>query len=780
MFRAVSLIRLVFMHLDGRYIMLLAELFRWILGRRIVSRLVLLWLSLSVVSIATLSLSPMGYALDIDGRLDEVEWQTASHFLLDKITVPYSLATPPEATEVRVFASEEGLYVGVVAEQSRATQSSIRTPRDAMIQSDYVDVIIDFDHSQDIAYGFRLGNGGSMRDGIWQNENQFSTNWDGTWYGQTHQEDDRWVAEYLIPWTVAPMAMSHERVRVIGILVSRHNVNLGYDYSQVAANSEQLNYISEFAALEVDNFAVGSLDFFVSASHRQDLLDRGGHANLSLEVFWRPDASQQLSLAVNPDFGQVESDELVVNFSAFETFYAERRPFFTENQALFDVSGGAGLRMLHTRRMGTAGDIRAAVKYTRNGEQIDFGGIVVLEDDLASSDVDGNQFFVGRSQYRTDATQLGYMFTFMDSPEQAKKAEAHSLDFRADITDTLGLEGQLISTRVDRQRWSDDDQSGDNGGGAWLSFEQEFNQNWHHSLSLTHYDEDFNINDLGYLARADLQRITYENEYRMTDFDAASELTQRNLSVVVMRNATSHGDYLGSTLSFLAHQTYKDTQHARWWIDFHSASVDDRITRGHGSVNFDEGVNVGAFYDWGQRGEFRHHTRLYLQDSQKFGTGYSLHYHPSYHFTDNYRISYSVFFDAARERILWRGGRLNRYNYQSFTNGIDFDASIADNQELRLRFQWVSVTGDNGQVLALGSDGELRSSAIAADNFARSTTRFQIRYRYELAPLSNIYLVYSRGGFSSASLGDDSWQLFSQGWRNRTAESLVAKIRYRF
>ena len=176
---------------------------------------------------------------------------------------------------------------------------------------------------------------------------------------------------------------------------------------------------------------------------------------MSLEVFCRPDASQPLSVAVNLDFGRLESDELVVNFSAFETFYAERRPFFAENQALFDVSGGGGLRMLHTRRMGTAGDIRAAVKYTRNGEQI---------------------------------------------------------DFRADITDTLGLEGQLISTRVDRQKLSDDDQCNDqcndqcddNRGGAWLSFEQEFNQNWHHSLSLTHYDKDFNINDLGYLARADL------------------------------------------------------------------------------------------------------------------------------------------------------------------------------------------------------------------------------------------------------------------------------------
>ena len=208
MFGAISLIHLVFMHLDDRYIMLLAKIFRWILGRRSVTRLVLLWLSLSVVFIATLSISTMGYALDIDGHLDEVVWQTTSHFLLDKITVPYSLATPSEATEVRVFTNEEGLYVGVVAVQSRATQSSIRTLRDAMIQSGYVDVIIDFDNSQNIAYGFRLGNGGSMRDGIWQHEDQFSTNWDGTWYGQTHQEDDRWVAEYLIPRTVAPMAMS--------------------------------------------------------------------------------------------------------------------------------------------------------------------------------------------------------------------------------------------------------------------------------------------------------------------------------------------------------------------------------------------------------------------------------------------------------------------------------------------------------------------------------------------------------------------------------------------
>lgn len=61
-------------------------------------------------------------------------------------------------------------------------------------------------------------------------------------------------------------ANGDDRVRVVGILVSRQNINFGSGYSLEAANSEQFNYISEFAALEVGNFAAGWLDFLVSAS----------------------------------------------------------------------------------------------------------------------------------------------------------------------------------------------------------------------------------------------------------------------------------------------------------------------------------------------------------------------------------------------------------------------------------------------------------------------------------------------------------------------------------
>ena len=81
-------------------------------------------------------------------------------------------------------------------------------------------------------------------------------------------------------------------------------------------------------------------------------------------------ARSQLTATVNPDFGQVESDDLVVNFSATETFISDKRPFFTENQGIFEFTTPSDFsQLLYTRRVGGpaddgegAGDITAALK----------------------------------------------------------------------------------------------------------------------------------------------------------------------------------------------------------------------------------------------------------------------------------------------------------------------------------------------------------------------------------------------------------------------------------
>ncbi len=63
-----------------------------------------------------------------------------------------------------------------------------------------------------------------------------------------------------------------------------------------------------------------------------------------------------MTATINPDFGQVEADPAVVNLTAFETFYHERRPFFVESSGNLrfdlDCNDGACTGLFYSRRIG--------------------------------------------------------------------------------------------------------------------------------------------------------------------------------------------------------------------------------------------------------------------------------------------------------------------------------------------------------------------------------------------------------------------------------------------
>jgi hypothetical protein len=81
----------------------------------------------------------------------------------------------------------------------------------------------------------------------------------------------------------------------------------------------------------------------------------------------------------------------------------------------------------------------------------------------------------------------------------------------------------------------------------------------------------------------------------------------------------------------------------------------------------------------------------------------------------------------------------------------------------------------------LSDNGNLSTSITTSSNFSVSDTAFQIRYRYQLAPLSDIFFVYSRGGFYGTQDGDEGPKnLLDEGWKGVQVESVIAKIRYRF
>ena len=198
---------------------------------------------------------------------------------------------------------------------------------------------------------------GSIVDATITNENQVNGDWDGDWRHATSEDGETWSAEILLPWHIAPMREARGEVRTLGMSLDRVIGVTGERMSWPAIGYNEQRFLSVLEPVQVPRFSTSLLAVTPYVVGLSDLVAGSAHFDTGADVFWKPNGQFQLSATLNPDFGQVESDNLVVNFGAIETFFSDRRPFFTENQGFFDVPfGGMGNanRLLYTRRVGGA------------------------------------------------------------------------------------------------------------------------------------------------------------------------------------------------------------------------------------------------------------------------------------------------------------------------------------------------------------------------------------------------------------------------------------------
>lgn len=729
------------------------------------------------------------HAIEIDGVLNDEEWVTADT-INDFVTVkPYTLENPEHSTEVKVFSNEAGIYFAFKNKQEQSTQRSERVQRDGNIGADRVQVIIDFDNSDVAAYGFQVGNGDSLRDGIWSRENNFSRDWDGNWLAKTSADASFWYAEIFIPWDVAPMANAKGDTRDVSFYVARNVAYLNKKYANVAADNNRPRFISQFPLHAINNYSGSSLNFFVSATARQDLLEDESYADASFDVFWKPDSSKQLSLTVNPDFGQVESDNLVVNFSPDEVFFNEKRPFFTENQSLFDLRGANGLRLVHTRRIGSApdignasgSDINAALKYTSNGKQLSYGVFAVTEASEGLSH--GRDFYVGRLNHKSDDLRVGYLATFVDRPDIDRTALSQAVDYDFDINDKWKLSGQFVNADVTFVNEESGLKENLNDIGAWYSLEHQVTELWDHSLQMLHYGDEFEINDLGFLSRNNLNSVSYESTWRKNNYAENSIINNRTIDLEVFSDFNTQGDRLYNVLELANGWEFKNTAQLRLSGFYQTSGHDDRITRGNNVLNIDSGYSFGYRYVAKARKKFRYHHQVELSNSPVDGKGYELHFHPTYYINDDFSVELSLRYTYQDDFLVWQGddfggNNLDSFSLKQFETRLNINARISERQELRVKFEWLSLVAGAKNSFVVGNSGALVSRSRDVQDFSISDTALQLRYKYELGPLSNIFVVYSRGGRSEIENEERVFGQFGSGWDERVGDNFLIKIRY--
>ncbi|MFM1570447.1 MAG: DUF5916 domain-containing protein [Porticoccaceae bacterium] len=737
---------------------------------------------------------PVTYgAIKIDGVLDEPEWANARVYK-DFVTVEPLTSDPAKyATEVRLITNEEGIFIGFTNYQPASVKRiNRRFARDADIKADRVMVGIDFDGTAESAYDFTVGSANSRQDGI-MGGGKHSTDWDGTWYSQTSSDEDYWYSEIHIPWTVAPMSRSSDDKRKMALWFSRVVYNESLRFAFPNAFYTRTTFMEDWHTVEVEQVKASTLDWFPYASHNLNIKSPDdaiatNDTKVGLDFIWRPNSNTQLTGAINPDFGQVESDDLVVNFSAFETFVAEKRPFFTENQALFNNAQHYEDVVLYTRRIGAGVgsgllDIDVAAKLTHYGKSADMGLFAVRED--MSEEGDGGEFIASRIQRKVDNLFFGHQLTHVTRDSLEREATVQGVDLKWDSSDQVRFAAQILYSDIqqlpnDKNDYQAIDQQ-DYAG--YMNWSYTPNDELSHALYFAHYGDEFEMNDMGYMRRNAYDEFSGFHRRNRLKYGQESSLLSGSTEFGYSYAENADGDRLYGWTQLKFEWIFKSTRKISADLESTSSGWDDRITRGNGSYFRSAKHKASLRYESPRGSDYVFSAKVYTGTEDTQELYYGAHFSPQLYLTDTLTLGGNIGFKKYREWLLWDAGvsQLAGYEADRYSGGVRLDWYPSSRQEVRLKFQWIGIDAKTINSYQLENSGHLTTSNTASSSFSVSDTAFQIRYRYQLAPLSDIFFVYSRGGFYGTEDGDEGPKtLFNEGWNGVQVESLIAKIRYRF
>ncbi|MGE0551977.1 MAG: DUF5916 domain-containing protein [Gemmatimonadales bacterium] len=307
----------------------------------------------------------------VDGRLDDPVWQTAPRFGSFTQRDPHEGQAGTETTEFQVVYSDAALYVGVRAADTRPEQiAALLSRRDDWSPSDEITVMIDSYYDRRTGFSFTVNAAGVKRDAYLFNDNSEDGRWDAVWDAQVAIDSAGWTAEFRIPF--GQLRFSRSPSNTFGFNLSRRITRLNETQQWRLMPRDASGAVSLFGDLtglagiepprriEVQPYVAAS-NFArpaVAGDPFHTGIERTATAGGDLKV--GVTSGLTLTATINPDFGQVEADPAVVNLSAFESFFAERRPFFTEGLDIFrfrlaDGDGdGANEELFYTRRIGRA------------------------------------------------------------------------------------------------------------------------------------------------------------------------------------------------------------------------------------------------------------------------------------------------------------------------------------------------------------------------------------------------------------------------------------------
>lgn len=290
--------------------------------------------------------------IKIDGILDEVEW-TNANIASDFVQYePFNHEKSSQKTEVRILYDNDALYVGAYLYDSSPDSilKELCKRDDSNANTDNFGVdLIPFNDGIN-AYSFKVTASGVQIDEKYS-ANGGDENWNAVWQSEVSFDDKGWYVEIKIPYSA--IRFPKKEIHTWGINFWR-NIRRKREWSS-------WNYVDN----TIDNLFTqcGSLTnirdikpplrlsfmpYISSYLENNSEQQKWGYSfNGGMDLKYGLNESFTLDMTLIPDFGQVASDDVVLNLSPFEIYYEEKRSFFTEGTELFEKGD-----VFYSRRVG--------------------------------------------------------------------------------------------------------------------------------------------------------------------------------------------------------------------------------------------------------------------------------------------------------------------------------------------------------------------------------------------------------------------------------------------
>ncbi|GHV04504.1 hypothetical protein FACS189416_2940 [Bacteroidia bacterium] len=531
----------------------------------------------------------------MDGRLDEDFWTKQGEWTEYFVqTQPLDRVPSTSPTRAKLFYDNKYIYVGVYCKDDHPDKT-IRFigNRDDNTVGDLISIALDPYHDYRAASEFNINVGGTKTDLVVTDKLEINRSWNAVWEGRTHVNvtDSSWTAELRIPFS----QLRYNRISEDGFwglhirrVIRRNNEvqnwsmiplkNNGHVFSFGVMNG--MNDLPKPRGIEFLPYVMGKFRKEPQIPGSPYQKGQRWEENVGLDAKFAI-SDFTLDVTINPDFGQIELDPSVMNLTAYETFYDEKRPFFLEGKHILDYTSGSDM-MFYTRRIGAAPSyspsvdqktsftqtkgnvpILGALKLTgtnRNGVTIGLiqsvtarSSALTTRDGIETRDAVEplSNYTVARIQKNWKGnTLLGGMFTSVnralgDYPHlqdfMVRNAFTAGIDFNQYFNNRLyylDIKGMFSSLNgsakaIERLQQSavhyyqresasgylkvDPNRTSMNGTGGYAKFGRKGNSKWLFTETFTWYSPGFDLNNVGYLKQADILSANTEVAFRRTD-----------------------------------------------------------------------------------------------------------------------------------------------------------------------------------------------------------------------------------------------------------------------